>query len=67
MKRIYKSPQSKMVALEDANHILDTTQEPDPTPSGEGVPDDAKAFRWVEGYEEDVEEGDYEENDNSLF
>lgn len=63
MKKIYESPQSKIVKLEYIHHILDTSKEPEPTPSGEGVPD-AKAFYWFDDFEKEVTEEDYEEEDD---
>ena len=62
MKKIYESPQSKIVKLEYIHHILDTSVEPEPETSGEGVPD-AKAFNWFDDFEKEVKKEDYEEDD----
>lgn len=63
MKKIYESPQSKIVKLEYIHHILDTSVEPEPETSGEGVPD-AKAFNWFDDFEIEVTKEDYEEEDD---
>ena len=64
MKKIYESPQSKIVKLEYIHHILDTSVEPEPTPSGEGVLDDAKAFNWFDDFENEITKENYEEEDD---
>lgn len=71
MKKIYESPQSKIVKLEYIHHILDTSKEPEPTPSGEGVPD-AKAFNWFDDFEKEVKKEDFDdyyddEEDEDLY
>ena len=39
MKKNYVSPSSETILLEYTHRLLDTSEEMDPTPSGEGTPD----------------------------
>lgn len=39
MKKNYVSPSSETILLEFTHHLLDTSKETEPTPSGEGTPD----------------------------
>lgn len=72
MKKIYESPQSKIVILEYNHHILDTSKEPETTPSGEGTVDPAKAFNWFDDFEKEVKKEDFDdyyddEEDEDLY